>query len=263
MAIRNKKAPGRSRNCITILDNNTFSLVESYKSLRTNILFSLPVNQAGSRKVLFTSSNPAEGKSTTCVNTAITLALADMKVLLIDADMRKPTVHRYFKLDNKEGLSNALLGMCKPEECIRRAKDVESLSIVTSGVLPPNPSELLSGTAMEALLEKYSTMFDFIIIDSPPINVVTDALAVSKLADGVVVVAAQNITRTDDVAHAVSSLKFAGANILGFVLNRVRHTTKKYSRGGYKYEYAYSYSSSDKQYIAQGGSGNSSNGDKK
>ncbi len=247
MNFKSKISKQNTTKCVTILENNNFALVESYKSLRTNILFSLPMTQSGCRKVLFTSSNPAEGKSTTCINTAITLAQADMKVLVVDADMRKPTVHKYFNLANKVGLSNILIGMNSVEECINSIGSIQNgkLNVITSGVLPPNPSELLSGENMAKLLENLSSEYDFIVVDTPPINVVTDALAICNNVDGVVVVTAQNITKKDDVVQAVSSLKFAGANVLGFVLNRQKKASKKYGGSSYKYEYAYAYTDND------------------
>ncbi len=240
MGLKNKISKQDSRKCVTIFDSTNFSLVESYKTLRTNILFSLPINQSGCRKVLFTSSTPAEGKSTTCVNTAITLAQTNMRVLIIDADMRKPTVHKYFKLSNKIGLSNVLIGMNTAQECINVIEKEKNLSVITSGVLPPNPSELLSGPNMAKLLEELAGSFDFIVIDTPPINVVTDALAICQSVDGVIVVTSQNITKKDEVSQSVSALKFAGANILGVVLNRHKKTAKRYGKNSYEYAYAYS-----------------------
>lgn len=242
MKIRNKISNQSTRKCITILDNQTFSLVESYKSLRTNILFSLPAKENGCRKILLTSANPGDGKTTTSVNMAITLAQANIRVLIIDADMRKPTVHKYFGIESRVGLSNALSGMNKLDECIQPVKQTENLWVITSGILPPNPSELLSSKNMTQLIETLETRFDFIIIDTPPVNIVTDALAVSKLVDGVAVVCAQNVTRYPDLKRAVASLEFADANILGFVLNKVHKSKSKYGKN-YSYSYRYKYKS--------------------
>ena len=240
MGFGNKKSSQKSQKSqkyLTVLKNSNFSFVESFNSLRTNILFSLPMNQNGCRKILFTSSNPAEGKSTTCVNTAISLAFANQRVLILDADLRKPTVHRYFDFDNSQGLSNILVGMCKAEECIKKVEGIDNLSVITAGVNSPNPSELLTGVGMEKFLNDLSPSFDFIIIDTPPVNAVTDALAVSKFADGVVLVTARNVTRIGEVNQAVSALKFAGANILGFVLNKALVHSRRYGHNSSYYDY--------------------------
>ena len=213
MKIRNKTANQVARKYITIIDNQTFSLVESYKSLRTNILFSLPAKENSCRKILLTSANPGDGKTTTAVNIAITLAQANIRVLLIDADMRKPTVHKYFGIESRVGLSNALSGMNKLDECILPVEKTQNLWVIPSGILPPNPSELLSSNNMAQLIETLETRFDFIIIDSPPVNIVTDALAVSKLVEGVAMVCSQNVTRYPDLKRAVASLEFADAKV--------------------------------------------------
>lgn len=246
MMFKKKKTHQSTRKCVTILDNPTFSLVESYKSLRTNILFSMPAKESGCRRVLFSSTNPGEGKSTTCINTAITLAQAGMKVLLVDADMRKPTLHKYFKMESRVGLSNLLSGMNKLDECVQKVKQTENLWLIPAGLLPPNPSELLSA-GMPKVIDKFDENFDFVIIDSPPINIVTDALAVSKLVDGVAMVVAQNVTKYPELKRAISSLEFANANILGFIINKVHKSSSKY---GKNYSYSYRY-----KYYSQGGQG--------
>ena len=240
MKLDKKKKTHSTRKCITVIDNPNFALVESYKSLRTNIMFSLPASSSGCRKIMFTSSNPRDGKTTTCVNIAITLAQAKMRVLLIDADMRKPTVHKYFGLESRTGLSNALSGMNKFDDCIKKVQKTENLWVITSGVLPPNPSELLSSTSMAQMLEKLEESFDYIIIDSPPINVVTDALAMVKMVDGVIVVTAQNVTRYPELKKSIASLEFAEANIIGIVLNRVKASKTRYGKS-YNYSYKYKY----------------------
>ncbi len=229
--------PGRY---LTVLNNPAFDLVESYKLLRTNIIFSLPFKDGGCRTLLITSANPGDGKTTTCVNIAITLAQANNRVLLIDADMRKPTVHKYFELESRVGLSNALSGMNSIEECLVGVESVPSLKVITSGLLPPNPSELLSSPKMRDLLVSLEDSFDFIVIDSPPINVVTDGLAISKLCDGVVVVTSQKTTRYPELGKAISSLKFAEANVVGFVLNKSHKEGKLFGRN-YTYSYKYKY----------------------
>ncbi len=218
----------------TILKSPVFRIVEAYKTLRTNILFSIPAVENRSKRFMFTSANPGEGKSTVSANVAITFAQqTDVKVLLIDADLRKATAHRYFGLSSKKGLSNYLAGQNELEECIQKVQGVDNLYLLASGVLPPNPAELLAGKQVDVLFEKLDSTFDVVIIDSPPVNVVADALSLCRFADGVTLVATDNKTSYTEVQDAVKQLKFANAKILGIVLNRARQSNyrsrQKYS----------------------------------
>lgn len=230
----NKKKKKTVKTYNTIVKNPVFRVVEAYKTMRTNMLFSVPAVDGRARKFLITSSNPGDGKSTVSANTAITFAQqTDTKTLLIDADLRKATVHKYFGLPSKIGLSNYLAGQNSLEECIQKVADVENLSVMTSGVLPPNPSELLASKQVETLFEKLDEMFDVIIIDTPPVNVVSDSLSLCRYVDGVVVVAMDNATSYNDLQGAVKQLKLADAKLLGVVLNRARQSNyrsrQKYS----------------------------------
>ena len=229
---RKKKKSTRTFN--TILKNPVFRVVESYKTLRTNILFSVPAVEGRSRRFMFTSSNPGEGKSTVSANTAITFAQqTDVKVLLIDADLRKATAHKYFGLPSKKGLSNYLSGQNELSECIQKVPGMDNLYLMASGLLPPNPSELLAGKQMEVLFEELDKMFDVVIVDTPPVNVVADALSICKFVDGVTLVSTDNKTRYTDLQEAVKLLKIADAKILGIVLNKARQSNyrsrQKYS----------------------------------
>ena len=230
---------------INITNTANFRLVESYKALRTNIMFSLPVKEdVRSRKILFTSSGPGEGKTTTTVNLAVTLSETETKVLLIDADMRKPTVHKYFNIESRVGLSNLLSGMNSAKECVQSIEGMPNLSVITSGILPPNPSELLGSSAMTKVLSDFEDEYDYIIIDTPPVNEVADALALVKQVDGVAFVIAQGKSTYPDVSKAVETLRFAHANIIGAVMNRVTSGKKSKSPGSYgTYSYKYKYKS--------------------
>jgi len=188
---------------LNITNTANFRLVESYKALRTNIMFSLPLkDDVRSRKIMFTSSGPGEGKSTTTVNLAVTLSETETKVLLIDADMRKPTVHKYFDIESRVGLSNLLSGMNTYEECVQRIEGMPNLSIIASGILPPNPSELLGSSAMTNFLANVEDEYDYIIIDTPPVNVVADALSIVNRVDGVAFVISQGKSTYPDVSRA-------------------------------------------------------------
>lgn len=229
-----KKKKKSTRTFNSILKNPIFRVVEAYKTLRTNILFSVPAVEGRSRRFMFTSANPGEGKSTTSANTAITFAQqTDVKVVLIDADLRKSTAHRYFGLSSKKGLSNFLAGQNSLEDCIQKVPGMENLYLIASGVVPPNPAELLAGKQMDVLFESLDKMFDVVIIDTPPVNVVSDALSICRFADGVTLVATDNKTSYTELQDAVKQLKIADAKILGIVLNRARtsnyRSRQKYS----------------------------------
>ena len=229
---RKKRKSTRTFN--TILKNPVFRVVEAYKTLRTNILFSVPAVEGRSLRFMFTSANPNEGKSTTSANTAITFAQqTDVKVILVDADLRKSTLHKYFGLSSKRGLSNFLSGQDELENCIQRVPNVENLYFMASGVLPPNPAELLAGKRMDVLFSELDKMFDIVIIDTPPVNVVADAIPISSFVDGVIMVATDNKTTYNELQDAVKSLKVADAKILGVVLNKARtsnyRSRQKYS----------------------------------
>ena len=217
----------------TIIKKPVFRVVEAYKALRTNILFSIPAEENRAKRILFTSANPGDGKTTVSVNTAITFAQAEMKVVIVDADLRKPTTHKYFGISSKTGLSNILSGQCSVEEALQAVPGVENLYIIPSGILPPNPSELLSGKYADKLFEKLDEIFDVVIVDTPPVTVVSDALAVSNKVDGVLLVASNNTTTYPEIQEAVKNLQFADAKILGIVYNRAKikiaSRNKKYS----------------------------------
>ena len=233
----------KNPSIINITNTSNFRLVESYKALRTNIMFSLPIKEdVRSRKILFTSAGPGEGKTTTTVNLAVTLSETETKVLLIDADMRKPTVHKYFNIESRVGLSNLLSGMNTKKECIQQIEGMPNLSVITSGILPPNPSELLGSSAMINMLSEFESEYDYIIIDTPPVNVVADALAIVKKVDGVAFVVSQVKSTYPDVSRAIETLRFANANIIGAVMNRVDAGKKSKNTGSYG-TYSYKYKS--------------------
>ena len=199
------------------------------------------MSEGGCKKLCVTSGLPSEGKSITALNVAISFAEAGLRVLLIDADLRRPTLARLLIENGDPGLSNILAGMCSEEEAIHK-EQYPNLDMIFSGVIPPNPSELLSSPRMEKLLESLSEKYDYIFIDTPPVNVVTDACVISALLDGVVFVVRQNRSERDGVSKAVNQLNIAGAKILGFVLNGVvANSGRKYSGydryGYYRYEY--------------------------
>ncbi len=213
-------------------DKTPFYIKEAYKTLRTNFIFSVAATKKN--VVVVSSANPGEGKSTTTVNIAVSLAQAGKKILLIDADMRKPVQHITFKIKNKNGLSDILADMGKFEDIVQKTS-IENLSIITSGAKPPNPSELLSSDSFKEMIEKVKNDYDYIIIDTPPINVVSDAIVIKDYIAGVVLVVRHNFTRYEDMNRAVKQIQLSDTNILGFVLNDIE---RKY-RGGYYKSYYY------------------------
>ena len=224
-----------------------FAVVESYKSIRTNVNFALSPFE----KKVFTvsSTSPAEGKSTTSANIAIALAQGGSKVLLIDGDLRKSVQHKIFGVRNRKGLSTAIGKMADIDECI--AKDVmENLDVMPAGPIPPNPSELLASENMTSILEKLSERYSIIIIDTPPVNVVTDSMELARNVSGTIMVVRYGDTTTDDVDEAMKKIEFSKMNMLGFILNGVKtkHKGKYYSKYKYKYYkydkgYGYGYGS--------------------
>ena len=236
----------------TILDVKDFQVVESYKQLRTNIMFAMSAKDT--HVVGLSSSLPGEGKSVTSANIAIATAQTGAKVVLIDCDLRKPVQHKIFGLENKKGLSSVLGRMAKIDDVIN--KDVtENMDVISSGPMPPNPSELIASKNMEEFVKEVAKRYDYVIIDTPPINVVTDALELAKYTGGLVVVTRQGITTYEDVKRTIHSAKLIEVPILGLVVNGVKES--KFSgygykrRYGYKYKYKYKYKYSDYEYKAE------------
>lgn len=223
-------------------DNTSSTIKEAYKITRTNIMFSLS-NLEGCKTIVVASALPGEGKTTSCLNLATAFAQTGAKVLVIDADLRKPRVHKYVDKENDLGLANLLGGFCKLDE-LKNIKTELGFDCITSGTLPPNPAELLSSKMMEELLSYLSEHYDYIFIDSPPITIVTDALILSKYVTGVILVVRQKYTTHDLIKKALSSLEFAEAKVLGLVLNDAErlYNGYRYSKYGYKYKrYGYKY----------------------
>lgn len=210
--------------------NSAFAVREAYKTLRTNTRFFL--NGKGCKRVCITSSTLGEGKSITMLNLAISFAEAGQKVLLIDADLRRPALARLLIEKASPGLSNVLAGLATEEEAVH--KDVyPNLDIIFSGDIPPNPSELLGNERMSKLIEEMSQVYDYILVDAPPVNAVSDVCIIANLLDGVLYLVRQNKTEKEQVRHGVSQLEMVGAKLLGFVLNGVETESKK----GYYIEY--------------------------
>lgn len=197
---------------------------ESYRTLRTNIQYSSFDKEY--KVIMVTSSEPGEGKSTTAGNLALCLAQGDKKVILVDCDLRKPSLHKKFKVSNIIGLSDVIIG--KEELVTAFHRYNKNLVILTSGKIPPNPSEMLSSKTMTVLLEELKNNFDYIILDTPPVQAVTDSQILSTKADGTIIVVKAERTKKDSVENAINLLKNVNANIIGTVLNGVDNSRNKY-----------------------------------
>ncbi|ABK04573.1 lipopolysaccharide biosynthesis [Arthrobacter sp. FB24] len=191
---------------------------ESFRQLRTNLQFANVSGRAST--VVVTSSLPGEGKSTTATNLAISLAQAGQKVCLIDADLRRPMINEYLGLDRSAGLTTALVGLADVSDLLQPWGD-DSLYVLASGQIPPNPSELLGSDEMKQLITRLEDAFDTVVIDAPPLLPVTDAAVLSQHVGGVVVVVGSQKLRQNDLEKSLGALNMVGANVLGIVLNRL------------------------------------------
>ncbi|WP_411843760.1 CpsD/CapB family tyrosine-protein kinase [Salinicoccus sp. HZC-1] len=204
---------------------------EQYRTIRTNITYSsvdTPI-----KSVLFTSATPSAGKSTTAANVAIAYAQSGKRTLLLDADLRRPTTHYTFELNNQRGLSNAIVNDM-PLESIIRETDIENLDVVTSGPVPPNPSELIASNKMAQFFKTVTMQYDMVIVDSPPILAVTDGQLLSKVVDGTILVTNVESNNRDSLTHAKDLLEKANANLIGVVMNNKK---LKNSKDSYYYYY--------------------------
>lgn len=207
---------------------------EAYRTLRTNIQFSSLDNPI--KTMVVTSAGPGEGKTTSVMNLAVTMAQFGSKVLLIDGDLRKPALHKIFAISNELGLTNVLVGEQDYKEGVSPTH-VERLEILPAGVIPPNPSELLASNKMKQLLNKVREDYDFVIIDTPPAAVVTDASVLSAVADGTVLVCESGQVPIEGAKRAKELLENVNANIIGVILNKIPTDQKGYSQYYYYHYY--------------------------
>lgn len=205
---------------------------EAYRVIRTSIQFA----QAGKelKTLAVTSCMPNEGKSITVANLAVVLTQAGKSVLLLDCDMRNPTVHKNFNLSNKVGLSSCISMGTALSDAVQKTS-IEGLYALTGGVIPPNPSELLGSEQMKNVLQRAKEQYDYVLIDTPPVMPVTDALIVSRFVDGMILVIASAEVKVEMARDVKKQLVNAGANILGVVLNKVRSEHHGYGYGYYYY----------------------------
>lgn len=214
-----------ARNRLIVLENPKSPMAEAYRIARTNIQFAAVDQEL--RTILITSSGPAEGKSTTAANLAIAFAQAGKSVIILDADLRKPTQHKLWELDNNIGLTNILLGDTTISSALL-GTPLRNLHVITTGPIPPNPAELLGSHRMSDLLKAFEEHADVIIIDTPPVVAVTDAALLAPQVDGVVLVVASGEAKIEAAQRAKQMLLNGKARILGTILNMVEEDSQDY-----------------------------------
>jgi receptor protein-tyrosine kinase len=220
----------RRKEAAISFDNDNSAIAEAFRKLRTNLQFLAVDNPP--RVIVVTSSVPNEGKSTTAVNLALALAEGDHNVVLVDGDLRRPRLDKYLSLVGKVGLSTVLAGRASLDEVLQKTR-FPKLTVLTSGAIPPNPSELLGSMAAQKVLAELRSRFDYVVVDSCPLLAVTDAAILAADADGVLLVARFGETKREQIAHAVRSLTDVGAPLLGAIFAMTS------TRGSESYSYSY------------------------
>ncbi|MGY0401642.1 CpsD/CapB family tyrosine-protein kinase [Carnobacterium jeotgali] len=214
------------RPSLVTLTRPSSVIAEQFRTIRTNIQFSMVDKNL--KTLVITSAGPGAGKSTISANLAVTFAMQGKKVLIVDADMRKPTVHKTFRLPNRDGLTTLLTEKDIQIKDIVHRLDTEGIFIITSGVIPPNPSELLASNRMNQLITELEELFDLIIFDMPPVIAVTDAQVMASKADGTIFVVNKDGADKEMVTKSKKLLEKVKANVIGVVFNRVELKGKNY-----------------------------------
>lgn len=228
----------------TLHKNLEFTATEQYKLLRANLNFTLPEGEKCAI-IGVTSSMRGEGKSTTAINLSYVLAENGKKVLLIDGDLRIPSVAKKMHIASTPGLTDFLMGFENQQLGVFKSKLLDNWYILPAGELPPNPSELLGSRRMESFLNAMSEEFDYIVIDLPPVNLVSDALAIANLITGMIVIVREDYTEKKELERCIRQLKMSNVNVLGCVMNETKSGKDSYGRYKRYYKY-YKYYSSPK-----------------
>lgn len=247
MTLFQKKTLHDENKLEIVSDKSPFAYVEAYKTLRTNMNFIFRNNKY--KKLVVTSSIPGEGKSSVSINLARVLAENGTRVILIDCDMRKPMLHKYLRAQRfrTRGLSTVLSGISSLEDSVATFSDLQ-FDLMTAGPIPPNPTELLASEEMEHLLDLLAEQYDYVICDTPPVSVVTDAAILSQYNAGVILVVRQKYATFKQAKKAKQNLENVHADILGCVLNQydVSKNVKETKQSSYYY-YNYDYSNGPKR----------------
>lgn len=235
MAIKTPKKAANEKLITPESSQTPFAIVESYKNLRTNLVSILAKKNANILAI--SSPNASEGKSTTSLNIAITLSQLNKRVVIVDTDSRKPSIHKKAKISNDKGCMDILLGSASIEEVKQEYNSY--LDIITSGTRVKNPSELFSSIDFDNLLAKLSDRYDYVILDTPPINLVSDSLIIIQKSEAFVMIVRAGSTKYEAFEYAYDSLKVLGIELDGVVINGSSHKLGYYTRGKYNY-YRYS-----------------------
>lgn len=219
-------------------EDTPFVIKEAYKAARTNLTFALAASDP--KIAVVTSCAPAEGKSTNCINLAITMAQMGESVLLIDGDMRKPVQHSLLRIENEAGLSSILGGLVGDVSKVINKNVRPNLDVITAGPIPPNPAELLAGERMQKLIDIVGTHYNYIFIDTPPVTVVADAFVLNEKTSGIIFVIKEGSTTHPEIEEALRRAKMTNGKILGFIK---ANCAAKGKSGGSSYKYKYKYNS--------------------
>lgn len=231
MLFKRKKKQEERRTGIIVADNPTSAVSEQFRTIRTNIQFSMVDRDL--KKLLVTSATPASGKTTTAMNLAAAFASEGTRVLVVATDMRKPTIHKIFNVQNNQGLTSLLMDSNLRVKDVAHESYVSNLSFITSGPIPPNPAELINSNRMNKIMEEMQETFDLVIFDSPPLLAVTDAQILATKVDGTIVVVPQGEVTKEELDDAADMLENVNANVLGTVMNKVNSDSDSY----YYYNY--------------------------
>ncbi|MBQ8320453.1 MAG: CpsD/CapB family tyrosine-protein kinase [Clostridia bacterium] len=237
---QNKKIS--KRKAYLLNENTPFDVTEAFRNLKSSISVCVPKNRKGGVSILATSSYPEDGKTTITTNLSLMFAQSDAKVVLVDADIRKGRIAKYFNKKSEPGLSDLLSGHATLDEVLHQSQINENLYIIPCGTHSPKPYELLESDAMKAVNEQLKERFDYVFFDTPPVLVVSDALALAPSMEGTILVTRHLVSYVSDIARSLNTLRFAKANVLGIIVNDY-HVKEDKSYGGYKkYGYGYGYS---------------------
>ncbi len=244
--VGNKHFPERMEYLLS--EDTPFEVTEAFRNVKASLSVSVPKKNGGV-VIMATSAYPRDGKTTLSVNLALMFAQSDVKVIIVDADIRKGRVARFFKARTTPGLTDSLSGQCDLDKAIHKSHVHPNLSYITCGTHSPRPYELLESEEMKTLLEELRKRYDYVLIDTPPVLLVSDALALADCVDGAIMVCRHNVSYISDISRALSKLEFAKVNVLGVVVNdyKAPEAAKGSNATRYRYYNGYSYGYGKKQ----------------